>query len=109
MYTRAMPKIMLLSGSKGFLHPSNLSFVWPLTSMNAFSFFNYHYTFENSLLIYLLLAMLGLRCFTGFSLFVASRGYSLVAVHRLLIAVASLVAEHGFGGGRASVVAAPGL
>ena len=30
----------------------------------------------------------------GLSLVVASRGYS-VAVHRLLIAVASLVAEHG--------------
>ena len=29
----------------------------------------------------------------GFSLVVASGGYSLVAVHRLLIAVASLVAE----------------
>ena len=31
----------------------------------------------------------------GLSLVVASRGYSLVAVCRLLIAVASLVAEHG--------------
>jgi len=30
----------------------------------------------------------------GFSL-VESRGYSLAAVHRLLTAVASLVAEHG--------------
>ena len=30
----------------------------------------------------------------GFFLVAASRGYSLVAVHRLLIAVASLVAEH---------------
>ena len=41
MCTRAMPKVMLLSGSKGFLHPSNLSFVWPLTSTNAFY---YYYT-----------------------------------------------------------------
>ena len=31
----------------------------------------------------------------GLSLVVASRGYSSVVVHRLLIAVASLVAEHG--------------
>ena len=31
----------------------------------------------------------------GFSLVGASRGSSLVAVHRLLVAVASLVAEHG--------------
>ena len=40
--------------------------------------------------------MLGLPCCTGFSLVVASRGYSLVAVHRLLIVVASLVVEHKF-------------
>ena len=31
----------------------------------------------------------------GFSLLVTSRGYSLVAVHRLLIAAAFLVADHG--------------
>ena len=49
--------------------------------------------FKNSLLIYLLLAMLGLCCFTGLSLFAASRGYVLAAVHGLLVAVASL-AEH---------------
>ena len=36
----------------------------------------------------------GLCCCMGFSLVVASRGYSLVAGHGLLIAVASLV-EHG--------------
>ena len=40
--------------------------------------------------------MLGLPCCTGFSLVVASRGYSLVAVHRLLIVVASRVVEHKF-------------
>ena len=34
--------------------------------------------------------MLGLRCWVGFSLVVVSRGYSLVAVCGLLIAVASL-------------------
>ena len=32
---------------------------------------------------------------SGFSLIGESRGYSLVVVHRLLIVVASLVAEHG--------------
>ena len=37
-------------------------------------------------------AALGLRCCVQ----VASGGYSLVAVHGLLIAVASPVAEHGF-------------
>ena len=31
----------------------------------------------------------------GFSLVVASGGYSLVVMHRLLIVAASLVAEHG--------------
>ena len=44
----------------------------------------------------------------GFVL-VVSRGYSLVAMHRLLFAVASLVGELGLEGARASVVAALGL
>ena len=42
--------------------------------------------------IYLFLAVLSLLCWVGFSLIVAS--YSLVGVHRFLIVVASLVAEH---------------
>ena len=46
-------------------------------------------------LFYLFLAVLGLCCCTGFSLVVVIGGCSLVAVHGLLIAVASLVAEHG--------------
>ena len=45
-------------------------------------------------LIYLFLAVLGLRRCSGFSLVVASRGYSLFVVLRLLIGMASLVAEH---------------
>ena len=45
--------------------------------------------------VYLFLAVLGLHCSAGFSLVVASGGYSLVAVCGLLIAVASLIAEHG--------------
>ena len=56
-----------------------------------------------------LLAVLGLCGCVGFYLVAASRGYSLVVVHRLLIAVASLVAEHGLQGTQASAVAAPGL
>ena len=48
--------------------------------------------------------MLGLCCCTGFSLVVASRGYFLGVLRRLLIAVASLVAEHGLQGTQASVV-----
>ena len=45
----------------------------------------------------------------GFSLVAESGGYSPVAAHRLLIAVASLVAEHGHWGMWASAVAARGL
>jgi len=44
--------------------------------------------------IYLFLAVLGLCCCTGFSLVAADGAYFLVVVSRLLIAVASLVAEH---------------
>ena len=52
--------------------------------------------------------MLGLCCCIGFSLVVASGGYSLV-IDRLLIAVASLVAKHRLRGVGASVVVALGL
>ena len=45
----------------------------------------------------------------GLSLVAVSRGYSFVVVHGLLIAVASLAAEHGLWGTRASVVGARGL
>ena len=48
-----------------------------------------------SLFLTLLLAVLDPRCHTGFSLVVASGGYSPVVVCRLLIAVASLVEVHG--------------
>ena len=43
--------------------------------------------------IYLFLAVPSLCFCAGFSLVVASRGYSLVAMRRLLIAVASLILE----------------
>ena len=42
--------------------------------------------------------MLGLHCCTDFSLAVPRRGYSPGAVHRLLIAAASLVVKHGLEG-----------
>ena len=57
----------------------------------------------------LLMAVLGLRCFVGFSLVVASRDVPLVMVHRLLIVVVSLVAKHGLSGTQASEVAVPRL
>ena len=54
-------------------------------------------------------SMLGLRCCVGFSLVVASRGYSPVVVCGLLITVVSLVTEHGLDGVWASVFVAHGL
>ena len=54
--------------------------------------------------IYLfILAVLGFPCYAGFFLAAESRSYSPVAVHRLLITVASLVAEHGLQGRQALV------
>ena len=44
--------------------------------------------------MYLFLAVLSLRCSVDFSCAVASGGSSLVAVHELLTAVASLVVEY---------------
>ena len=41
------------------------------------------------------MAVLGLHCCRGFSLGVRSKGYSQVAVRGILIAMASLVTEHG--------------
>ena len=68
------------------------------------------------LFVLFFLALLGLCCCMGwfifsalFSLVAASRSSSPAAVHRFLIAVASLVAEHGLYGVQASVVAACGL
>ena len=53
--------------------------------------------------------MLDLRFCVDFSLVVASGGYSLVSVHGLPIAVASLVAKHRLWDVWASVVPARGL
>ena len=50
--------------------------------------------------------MLGLCCYVLFSLAVVTRGYSLLVVHGLLIAVACLVVEHGLHGVLASLVVA---
>ena len=44
--------------------------------------------------INLFLSLLGLCCCTDFALVVETGGYLLVAVHRLLIAMASLAGEH---------------
>ena len=52
--------------------------------------FSWHIIF-----IYLFMAVLGLRCCLGFFLVVTSRELLFVAIRGLLIAVASLTAEHG--------------
>ena len=49
----------------------------------------------------LFLALLGLCFCAGFYLAAGSRSYSIIAVHRLLTAVTSLVAAHGLWGTRA--------
>ena len=59
----------------------------PLDTHSLFHFVTY-------LLFILILAVLRLHCCAGFSLGAVSKGYSLVAVHGLLIAVAPLVAKH---------------
>ena len=53
--------------------------------------------------------MLSLHSCAGFSAVMESRGSSLVAVHRFLTAVASLVAAYGLLGHGGSVAAATGL
>ena len=58
------------------------------------------------LLIYLFLALPGLCSCAGSSVVVLSGDYHLVVVFGLLVAVASLVAEHGVQGAQASVVVA---
>ena len=61
--------------------------------------------------IYLFIPWLHWGFFAVFrlSLVAASRGHSLVTVHRLLIAVASIVAEHGLWGTWVSATVVPGL
>ena len=74
--------------------PLSLSLCLPLSlSISLYLCLSFYYDF-----IYLfmyILAALGLRGWRGLSLVVASGGYSLAAMQRLLVAVA-FVAEHGF-------------
>ena len=58
-----------------------------IQSTSFFFFFSFSFTY--------FFAVLGLCCCMDFSLAAASRGYPPAAVHRLLTAVASLVADHG--------------
>ena len=52
------------------------------------------FIFEKKNISFYFLAVLGLHCCVGFSLVAESSTCSLVAGHRLLIVVASVVAEH---------------
>ena len=62
-----------------------------VTKINSFLFLNkFIYLF-----VCLFLAVLGLHCCTQAFASCEEQGLLFVAVHRLLIAVASLVAEHG--------------
>ena len=54
----------------------------------------FHTLLKKNNFTYLFMAALNLHCFSSFSLVVASRGYSLGAMHGLLIEMASLVAEY---------------
>ena len=64
--------------------------MWGSSLLVPFFFFK-----ESILFIYLFLVALGLRCCALASSSCGERGLLFVAVHGLLIAVASLVAEHG--------------
>ena len=59
-------------------------------NLEPFFFFKHLFYF-----IYLFLAVVGLHRYAGFSSAEESRGCPLIAACGLLIAVASLVAEHG--------------
>ena len=85
-------------GQPVILHLLWLRSVWVSRSTISTSLF---YNF-----IYLFLDVLGLYWHMGFSGVVASRSYSLLAIHGLLTEVASPVAEHGLWSMRASVVVA---
>ena len=61
----------------------------PLINAEQFFFNKFIY------FIYLFLAVLGLRCFVQAFSNCGERGLLFIAVRRLLIAVASLVVEHG--------------
>ena len=50
-----------------------------------FSFVIFLKNFKNNFIYLLFLAVLGLRCYVGFSLVVESEGYSLAAVCRFLV------------------------
>ena len=85
--------------------------MWILVIFILSQIFIFHQLKKNNLInlfIYFWLCWAFLDAWS-FSLVVASGGYSLAAVRGLLIATASLVAEHRLCGTRASITEAPEL
>ena len=85
---------------------------WRYKHFSSLLNFNEHIVFQkllSSTLFFSPLAVLDLCCCMGFPLISECGGYSLFWVCRLLVAVASLVAEHGPWGAQASVVVTHGL
>ena len=86
---------------------------WPFSPSVFYHLLSVLYLFPNlpflKILIYLLVALLGLHCPAGFSLVVATGGYSAVVGLRLLITVASLVVEHGLSCSMARGIFQPGI
>ena len=83
-----------------------------LCGTNSYSYYKTQFLesfFLIILFIYLCLAVLSFHCCVGFSLVVASRGYSLVAMNVLLIAWLLLLRSTCAEGVQASVVRACGL
>ena len=67
---------------------------WALEEKKTYIYI-YIYIHTHPQFYFLFLAVLGLGCCTSFSLVATSGSYSRVVACRLLIAVASLMAEHG--------------
>ena len=72
----------------------NLSY-WNNLFFSDFFFYTFFFMSSIYLFIYLFLAVLGLCCCTWAFSSCSERGQLFIAVRGLLIAVASLVAEHG--------------
>ena len=92
-----------LSGSHSYAVPfSDQSFahIRCFLDPSTFDIYTYLISFgyffkKINLFIYLFLAALGLRCYARAFSSCGERGLLFIAVRRLLVAVASLVAEHG--------------
>ena len=91
----------LLMPSTFRLHVPYSRIFLPLHSQAQFHlFFSFFFfkcfgnQFFSKIIFSFIVAVLGLRCYAGFSLVTASGGYSPGVTHGLLIVVASLVVEH---------------